>query len=36
MIEFDCLFFASAFWRKVQNFLENIASPKWRKVQTVS
>ena len=31
-----CLFFASAFWRKVQNFLENIASPKWRKVQTVS
>lgn len=30
------VFFASAFWRKMQNFLENIASPKRRKVQSIS
>ena len=27
------LFFARPFWKKMQNFLENSASPNWRKLQ---
>lgn len=26
------LFFASLFWKKLQTFLENVASPNWRNV----
>lgn len=27
------VFFARPFWKKMQNFLENSASPNWRKLQ---
>lgn len=31
--EIGALFFARPFWKKMQNFLENSASPNWRKLQ---
>lgn len=30
------VFFARTIWRKLQNKMENSASPKWRKLQAVS
>lgn len=30
------MFFARTIWRKLQNKMENSASPKWRKLQAVS
>ena len=32
-LDYVCVFFARPFWKKMQNFLENSASPNWRKLQ---